>query len=60
VRARSFSFKKISDFTPFFHDPVRLGNRTYRVWVLKIILKNRKLNGSGSEGHQIHLKTQLT
>ena len=23
--SESFSFKKLSDFTPFFHDPVRLG-----------------------------------
>ena len=27
-----FSFKKFSGFTPFFLDPVRLGNRTYRAW----------------------------
>ena len=29
---RSFSFKKLSDFTPVFDDSVRLGNRTYRAW----------------------------
>ena len=34
-------------FRAFFQYPMRLGNRTYRVWVLKILLKNRKLNGSG-------------
>ena len=28
----AFSFKKLSGFTPFLDDPVRLGNRTYRVW----------------------------
>ena len=28
----SFSFKKLSNFTPFLDDSVRLGNRTYRVW----------------------------
>ena len=41
---RSFSFKKLSDFTPVFDDSVRLGNRTYRAWFLKILLKNGKLN----------------
>ena len=40
----SFSFKKLSDFTPVFDDSVRLGNRTYRVWFLKILRKNGKLN----------------
>ena len=28
----SFNFKKLLGFTSFFNDPVRLGNRTYRVW----------------------------
>ena len=32
AKTGAFSFKKLSDFMPFFHDPVRLGNRTYRAW----------------------------
>ena len=27
-----FYYKKLLDFTSFFKEPVRLGNRTYRAW----------------------------
>ena len=45
ISSAAFSFKKLPDFSPFFADRVRLGNRTYRVWV-KIGLKDGELNGS--------------
>ena len=39
-----YSFKRFLSFASLFTNPVRLGNRTYRAWGLKIWLKNRKLN----------------
>ena len=30
VETEPFSFKQLCGFSPFFEDPVRLGNRTYR------------------------------
>ncbi len=32
----AFSFKKLSDFAPFFPNSVRLGNRTYRTWMMRL------------------------
>ena len=32
LQSEPFNFKNLLDFTSFFKDPVRLGNRTYRAW----------------------------
>jgi len=55
ISSASFSFKKLPDFSPFFADRVRLGNRTYRVWV-KIGLKDGELNGSAPSYVEFTLK----
>ena len=50
-----FNFKKLLDFTSFFKEPVRLGNRTYRAWGVKIRSKNGQLNGPVRKSRVIQL-----